>query len=146
VLEFKSTLQWDKAQNRANRALRQQVLKTVAAFMNTDGGTLVIGVEDDGNIYGLEQDLKLVGASRDRFEQTLVALVTDHLGAALAHYYRIRFEAVNGRDVCIIDVDPVRDPVFVRGERGQEFYTRVGNTTRALDPEETLRYREARVA
>jgi predicted HTH transcriptional regulator len=122
------------------------VLKTVAAFMNSDGGTLVIGVEDDGNIYGLEQDLRLLGDSRDRLEQTLVSLISDQLGAALAHYYRIRFEPVAGRLVCVIDVDPVRDRVFVPGERGQEFYVRVGNTTRALDPEETLRYHEARAA
>ena len=62
----------------------------------------------------------------------------DHLSAALSHYYRVRFESVEALDVCIIDVDPVRDPVFMRGERGQKFYIRVGNTTRALDPEETL--------
>jgi len=146
VLEFKSTLQWDKAQNQPNKALRKQVLKTLAAFMNTDGGTLVIGVEDDGNIYGLEQGLKLMGGSRDRFEQTLVTLISDQLGAALAHYYRIRFEEVAGHLVCIVDVDPVRDSVFMPGERGREYYVRVGNTTRALDPEETLRYHEARAA
>jgi predicted HTH transcriptional regulator len=98
------------------------------------------------SIYGLEQDLNLVGGSCDRFEQTLVASIVDYVGAALSHYYRIRFEVVEARDVCIIDVDPVRDPVFMRGERGQEFYIRVGNTTRALDPEETLRYLEARGA
>jgi hypothetical protein len=55
VLEFKSTLQWDVVQKQPNKALRKFCLKTIAGFMNTDGGTLLIGVEDDGNIFGLEK-------------------------------------------------------------------------------------------
>src|SRR5262249_42766050 len=72
VLEFKSTLQWDVVKKEVNKALRKSSLKTIAAFMNTEGGTLLIGVEDDGNILGLERDLSLLGSSRDKFEQTLV--------------------------------------------------------------------------
>ena len=82
VLEFKSTLQWDVLQKQPNKALRKSSLKTIAGFMNTEGGTLLIGVEDDGNILGLDNDLGLVGGSRDKFEQTLVNLITDEIGPA----------------------------------------------------------------
>jgi hypothetical protein len=57
VLEFKSTLQWDVRQAQANHNLRISVLRTVAAFMNSQGGTLVIGVDDDGTVLGLDRDL-----------------------------------------------------------------------------------------
>jgi hypothetical protein len=79
VLEFKSTFQWDVVQKQPNKALRKSSLKTLAGFMNTDGGTLLIGVEDDGSIFGLEKDLSLVGSSQDKFEQTVVNTISDEI-------------------------------------------------------------------
>ena len=140
VLEFKSTLQWDVALKQANKSLRKSCLKTIAAFMNSDGGTLLIGVEDNGNILGLDKDLSLLGGSRDKFEQTLVNMISDEIGPALSHYYRLRFESADSKLVCVIEADEVRDGVFVKGDKGQEFFVRVGNTTRSLDPADTLDY------
>jgi hypothetical protein len=140
VLEFKSTLQWDVVQKQPNKALRKSCLKTIAAFMNTNGGTLLIGVEDDGNILGLDNDLAMLGGSRDKFEQLLVSLVSDELGPALGHYCHIRFEHTDGRLVCIVETDPVGEGVFAKGDKGREFFVRVGNTTRSLDPADTLTY------
>ena len=74
TLEFKSTLQWDVVHDNQNKALRLSVLKTIAAFLNSQGGTLVIGVEDDGSIIGLAPDFKLLSGS-DRFK-----LITEHIG------------------------------------------------------------------
>lgn len=140
VLEFKSTLQWDVLQKQPNKALRKSCLKTIAGFMNTDGGTLLIGIEDDGSTFGLEKDLSLLGGSRDKFEQTLVNSISDELGVAYIHYYKTRFESVDGKLVCVVDVDAVNDGVFMKGDKGKEFYVRVGNTTKSLDPAETHTY------
>ena len=144
MLEFKSTLQWDVVQKQQNKALRKSCLKTIAAFMNSDGGTLIIGVEDDGTIFGLEHDLNLIGGSRDKFEQTPVNIISDEIGPALGHYYRIRFDQVDEKLVCVVEVDPVGDGVFVKGEKGKEFFVRVGNTTKSLDPADTHAYLAAR--
>ena len=70
TLEFKSTLQWDVVQGGMNKVLRLSCLKTIAAFCNSEGGTLVVGVEDDGTIIGLQKDLSLLQGSLDQFEQT----------------------------------------------------------------------------
>ena len=140
VLEFKATFQWDVVQDKQNDQLRYSVLKTIAAFMNSEGGTLIIGVEDNGNIYGLRKDLELVGASLDRFAQTLANLVIDRIGAASVPYLRVRFEDVNNETVCVITVEPVRDGVFLKTAKGKEFFIRVGNTTRSLDAEQTHEY------
>jgi hypothetical protein len=142
TLEFKSTLQWDMVQNQQAKHLRQSVIKTVAAFLNSEGGTLLIGVDDDKVVIGLDQDLKLLGGSLDRFGQLLNSLVADNIGSRYARLIRLRAEGVNGKQVCVVDVNKAPEPAFVDGSRGKEFYVRFGNTTRALDPEETVRYTE----
>ncbi len=140
TLEFKSTLQWDVLQHRQNKDLRLSVLKTIAAFLNTEGGTLVIGVEDDGSICGLRDDLKLVHGSRDVFQQTLANLTVQTIGPEFSAFIKLRFEDVDGEAVCVVDVDKAHGPAFVQGQQSKEFYVRLGNTTRALDPQETLHY------
>ena len=53
-LEFKSTLRWDLKEGTVSKKLEEVVLKTVAAFANSQGGTLLIGVDDERQIVGLE--------------------------------------------------------------------------------------------
>lgn len=141
TLEFKSTLQWDMVRGQTNKYLRFSSLKTIAAFLNSEGGTLVIGVEDDGTVCGLDRDLKQVkNHSLDGFEQLLVSLVHAHIGPEVARLIDIRYEAINGHHICAVDVDKSTEPVFLSSPRGTEFYIRIGNTSRPLDAEETHRY------
>jgi predicted HTH transcriptional regulator len=118
-LEFKSTLQWDVKQNTKNDALRKMVLKTIAAFLNTEGGTLLIGVEDDGSVYGLEADLALVNKSRDKFAQLIGTLLIEQLGAAYAAppLVNARFDEVDGKTVYVVEIQPSPEPVFLKGEK-----------------------------
>ena len=141
TLEFKSTLQWDMVRGQVNKDLRHSSLKTIAAFLNSEGGTLIIGVEDDGAVCGLERDLKQVkNQSLDGFEQLLVSLVHEHIGPEVARLIDIRYEPINGHHICAVDVDKSAEPVFLNSPRGTEFYVRFGNTSRSLDAEETHRY------
>ncbi len=141
TLEFKSTLQWDVVQNKKNTELRNSCLKTVAAFLNSEGGALIIGVEDDGTVFGLQRDLSLVkGNNLDGFEQTLMNLIGEYLGTEIARFIRVHFEQLDGKDVCAINVNKAAKPVFMKGTRGKEFYMRLGNTTHALDVEKAYEY------
>ena len=144
TLEFKSSLQWDMVHNKQNVGLRGSVLKTVAAFLNTEGGTLVIGVEDQGSVCGVQPDLHVLGDSQDRFVQLLSTLIFEHIGAAVTPNVRQRFETVDDRIVCVVDVERSAEPVFTKTEKGREFFVRVGNTTRPLDTEDAMRYIESR--
>ena len=54
-VEFKSSLRWDLKKGERNRALEGVILKTLAGFMNSEGGTLLIGVADDGGVVGIER-------------------------------------------------------------------------------------------
>ncbi len=138
--EFKSSLQWDVRAGKQNKALRHAVFKTIAAFLNTDGGTLFIGVQDDGSIFGLEKDLELVGGSRDKFEQTFANLLGRYLGPQYEDFLDYGFAQLKGKPIYVVRVKPSSKPVYLQGEKGREFFIRVGTTTRALDPKETHEY------
>ena len=145
-LEFKSSLQWSVKGDKKDPRLHKEVLKTIVAFLNTEGGTLLIGVEDDGNIFGIEKDctslnVKKEESYRDQFEQQLINLIEARIGTRfLDENIKIRFENIEGKDVCAVHVlQSYRGPAFlkpVKGERDDtnnnhvELYKRIGNTSR----------------
>jgi hypothetical protein len=140
TLEFKSTLQWDVIQNSKNKGLHHSVLKSISAFLNTAGGTLIIGVEDDGTICGLENDFKLVQNSQDKFQQLIVSIIYEYIGPQYSQFIKLKFEPINGEQICVIDVHKSSEPVYMKSSKGKEFFVRVGNTTRSLDSEQTVNY------
>lgn len=140
TLEFKSTLQWDIIQGKANPDLRKQVLKTVVAFLNSEGGTLVIGVEDDGTPFGLEKDLQVTNNSKDKFSILLSTVLSEKIGAAFTPYIKMRFDALDGKEVCVLDVSHSATPAYHATDKGAEFYIRFGPTSRLLDAAETVSY------
>ena len=139
-LEFKSSLQWDVRQNQINKNLRHSVLKTIAAFLNSEGGLLIIGVEDNGNVLGLESDYSTTQNSRDKFMNLLNTLIGNYIGLSTSAYIKIRIESVNEKDVCVVEVEKSHGPIFMKYDEKNEFYIRQGTTTRSLDPQETLEY------
>lgn len=145
-LEFKSTLQWDVKQNSRNDSLKKMVLKTIAAFLNTEGGTLIIGVEDDGSVYGLDADLALVNKSRDKFAQLVGTLLIEQLGAAYAAppLVNAHFDEVDGKTIYVVEVLPSSEPVFLKDDKGKQLYIRVQTTTRDLDAKDTMEYIKSR--
>ncbi len=129
------------------------MLKTVAAFLNSaHGGTLLIGVADDGTVHGLHSDyvtLHNAGQDdRDRFQQHLARIVANAVGTAAATKVRARIHHVDGRDVCRVQVDPSGSPVDAtvtvvkkgQHEKQTNFYVRIGNGTEALDEDERETY------
>lgn len=142
-LEFKSSLQWDVRQNQLNKNLRHSVLKTIAAFLNSEGGILIVGVEDNGHVFGLETDYATTSHSKDKFLNLLNTLIGDYIGLDMSPYIAIRIENVADHDVCIIEVEKSHKPVFMTSDGKKELYIRQGTTSRWLDPEETYKYIEA---
>lgn len=144
TLEFKSTWQWDIVKGDKNKELRREGLKTIVAFLNSNGGTLLIGVEDNGNLFGLERDLEnLNRKDEDGFLQELSSAIHEFIGSGYSPYIKIRFEQLNSHKVCVVDVERSSEPAYFRGPNGQEFYARLASTSRKLDAEETVRYIQA---
>ena len=143
TLEFKSTFQWDARQGRENKELRREVVRTLAAFNNTKGGYLVIGVSNDKSIYGLEKDYSLIGHpnKRDFFLQTLCNVIEDSINREFVALIGITFYEKEGKDICRIKVNSGNRPVFVKESNNEEvFYIRTQNSMKKLSPSQTLSY------
>lgn len=139
-LEFKSSLRWDMAESRINRALEGVILKTVAGFLNSSiGGTLLIGVADNGEVIGLEKDYQtLKRPDQDGFEQAVMTAISANLGADLCAFVHVLFHVIDGKLVCRLIVSPANRPVFVEQGNTQKFYVRTGGATRDLNIKEAL--------
>jgi hypothetical protein len=140
TLEFKSTIQWDIRQEQHNTNLRHEILKTIVAFLNSGGGTLVIGVEDNGNVYGLEKDLKVVGGTEDGIQKLLSSMVLDRIGPEFSPFIKLRFEQINGASVCVVDVDRSNEPAYVKAAQGPEFFIRFAATSKKLEVDQAVEY------
>lgn len=139
-LEFKSSLRWDMVESRINRALEGVVLKTLAGFMNSPiGGTLLIGVADNGEVIGLEKDYQtLKRPDQDGFEQAVMTSISSNLGADLCAFVHVLFHVIDGKHVCRLIVAPANRPVFVEQGNTPKFYVRTGGATRDLNIREAL--------
>lgn len=141
TMEFKSTLQWDVKRKQKSEVLRFAVLKSISAFLNSEGGILFIGVEDNGDIYGVEKDIDLVkGKSIDGFEKTLMDLISEYIGAEFSRQIKVDFDLLDKKNICQVTVDKASKPNYMKGPQRKEFYIRTGNTTRSLDIEKATTY------
>ena len=150
TVEFKSTYHWDIIQGQQKDERRFDVLRSIAGFLNTDGGNLYIGVSEDPSgrpvIRGLEEDLRLTHGSKDKLQRSLRDLITARIGSEFAPFITDRIEAVQDNLCWIVTVDPSPQPVFVRwkaaGESKEQkrFFVREGPKTSDLDNERTWRY------
>jgi len=121
------------------------VMKTLAGYMNGSGGTLLIGVADDGAIVGLDHDYKtLKKQDRDGFEQALMTAVATKLGADACHQVQIVFHSVANKEVCRVMVAPTPRPVYLKEGDAPKLYVRTGVLTRELNVQEAVDYTSAR--
>jgi hypothetical protein len=145
-LEFKSSFRWDVEQSRVNRTLEAVVLKTLAGFLNSrQGGTLLIGVADDGTILGLEKDYQsLKKPNQDGFEQAIMTAISTHLGADLCSFVHVLFHVIDRQDICRLIVSPAHRPVFLTQSGTPKLFARTGGATRDLNIQEALEFAQVR--
>ncbi len=149
-LEFKSSLRWDYKQGCVNKALESVLVKTVSAFANSDGGTLMIGVDDDGNPLGLENDYASLGADKDKFELHLRNLLNQQIGTSfVASSIKTIFPIIDDVEICQVEVSRTREPIILsvtdkNGVKSEKVYVRSGNSSQELSMSEFDQYRKDR--
>ncbi len=140
-IEFKSSLMWDYQSKKANKELIKPVIKTICGFMNSHAGVLLIGVNDNGEILGLEKDYSLLNKKNsDGFELQLTTYFNNLTGGASRNYFRVLFHIIDGKEVCRVNVSPAPEPVFMGNHNDRKLYIREGGSTRHYDQETTLKY------
>ena len=148
TVEFKSSARWNKRREPPgpDKVIEHAIYKTICGFLNSDGGALVIGVNDDGEALGLDDDISSLKSkpNHDGYELFLRDLLDSNLSTTTAATVRMSFEDVDGRDVCVLRVRPSRKPVYSKAKDGSaqsDFWVRVGNATKQLHGENADTYK-----
>jgi hypothetical protein len=137
--EFKSSFQWDLNRNQQNLDERLKTLKTIVAFLNSEGGVLFIGVNNNRTIRGLQNDLALFNGSTDKFQLQIADLISAKIGSKFSPLIKVRCETAENKIVCVIEVEKAIEPAFLKdGE--SHFYIRENNRTKELDSQETVAF------
>ena len=141
TVEFKETARWNEFIKDKDPVLEHAVVKSVAGFMNSRGGTLLIGVSDKGEPVGIERDLRVVPRKDvDGFANWLTTLLESTIGGAATANAEIQFPQVGGPTLCRVDVRPSSAPVYVSFNDEEWFYVRLNNSTRRLSTREAIQY------
>jgi type I site-specific restriction-modification system R (restriction) subunit len=147
TLEFKSTLRWNLREDRKDdQTVTYAVLKTIAAFLNTEGGDLLIGVGDDKTVVGIEPDRF---ENEDKLMLHLSQVVRNGLGDRASTCIDPNTQIVQGKTVCVISCQRSPEPVFLKW-KGMEtspegdFYVRSGPGSVRLAPDSAEQYIQTR--
>ena len=134
-VEFKKSARAALENDIPEKVINEGVVKTVAAFLNTSGGTLGIGISDDGDIVGLKPDLDFKHQDLDGYQNWLTSLMVNNIGGGVVGaHVSLRIESAGSEVVCLVDVSPSPSPVYARTTKGDNcFYVRINTTTRILE-------------
>jgi len=136
-VEFKATLRMNRHTGEKDPRMEQAALKTIAGFLNTKGGTLFIGVEDNGNAIGTSED---GFANEDKMHLHLVNLLKSRLDPTYMMYIHPRFEEYGDERVMVVECWPAKSPVFLKDGKEEKFFIRTGAATSELSPSQTTDY------
>ena len=140
-VEFKSTLRYDLRQKAVNKKLEFVIAKTISAFLNSKGGNLFIGIDDDQNALGLNNDMStLKKQDIDGFELQLIEVIKKYIGTEFSSHFKISFPEYDKNDICRISISKSSKPVFVSFEGKEDFYIRSGCSSQPLSREEQSVY------
>ena len=137
TIEFKSTMRTNLHTQKPGKEIEIAWLKAVAAFMNTDGGTLLLGVTDDGQVAGLEQD---GFANEDKCRLHFKNLINQHIGAELSKYLRFAIVPVDDKQVGVVSCGRSSEPVYLKTGKNESFYIRSGPSSDELPVSKVVAY------
>ncbi len=136
-VEFKSTVRTNLKSGKKGKEIELSWLKAVVAFLNSDGGSLLLGVEDNGRIMGLEVD---TFENNDRCLLHIKNLINQHIGAEFSGFINITLLTSEDKEVVMVKVRRAGQPVFLRIGKNEEFYIRSGPSSVKLSPSQMISY------
>jgi uncharacterized protein with ParB-like and HNH nuclease domain/5-methylcytosine-specific restriction endonuclease McrA len=145
-LEFKSSFMWNYRENRKDKKMEIMIMKAIASLSNGEGGTLIIGVDDEGNILGLGNDYRELKGDKDEFELHLRNLLNNHFGKVFSTTnLKVEFHKVDDKEVCEVQVGAGNQPLYLKivdknDQKQEKFYLRSGNTSQELGLSEISEY------
>jgi hypothetical protein len=139
-LEFKSTLRINMHTNEIDRKIEFSSLKTLVAFMNSNGGILLIGVENSGNIIGINEDKF---ENTDKFILHLTNILKSKIGKKYFSLINFKVIKIGEKEIVKIECEKSKSPVFIKSlNEEEEFYIRVGPSSIQIKGSELVDYIE----
>jgi hypothetical protein len=141
--EFKSSLRLDVKKGTVEKYIEHTAFKNIAAFLNSEGGTLIIGVDDTKTVLGLETtDYPTFSKpdKQDEWSKHLDNLIQNYIGNKFHHHIQTKFIPVDGKTVVAIEVQRSAEAVWLNNNGGQEFYIRRTASAIQLNPKEATEY------
>ena len=140
--EFKSSMRYCFKEKKSMAYIEHSILKTINGFQNSEGGTLIIGVEDEGNIIGLSFDFNTFNnkKNKDGFLLHFDNLIINSLGKEQHADIDIKFEEIENKEFAIVEVSASNRPVFLNIKGKKEFFVRHAASSRAYDISEAYEY------
>lgn len=141
-VEFKSRFRWDMTAKKAEPQIEYKCLKSIAGFLNTDGGVLFIGVKDDGTILGIDDDFNSFakGNKQDELKKHFDNLISSHFGKHSNASILFDYFEVEGKTIAYVRVGKATAEVFMKRNGTEEFYVRRSASTEQLHGSEVLKY------
>lgn len=143
-LELKSSFSWDIEKEESSDFIKNIIVKAVASLLNTEGGTLLIGVDDDGNIVGIENDLLIFNTpSNDKYSRNIIEYLEKCLGVQAISNIFLDFEIMEGKTIVRLDINKSDIPIFANFSKAKDdpkFYIRAGASTRELKGRDLIDY------
>jgi len=125
-MEFKSTLRKNLHTGIFDKKIEHSVLKTIVAYLNSKGGTILVGVSDLGRVLGLKED---DFSSHDKLQLYLTGALRTHLGNQFLHYINYELYPIEDKHILKIDCSPSNKRVFLKWDKKEEFYVRHGSSS-----------------
>lgn len=149
-VEFKPTLLYDFKSQTSRYFVKHIIAKAICGFLNSDGGTLFIGVNDKGGLVGIENDYSLFeGQVQDKIRLAVDSLITSFFGVSNKPFINAEIEKIDGVDIIVVNVEESTKPIFLKKMNKvdekvtfeKEFYIRMTASTHQLkDIEDITNY------
>lgn len=136
-LEFKSSIRTNLHTNSIDKNIENSILKTIVAYLNTEGGTLIVGVSDKGEIVGLEKDAFV---SDDKLKLHFNNMVKNSIGTQFMHFVQYDVFELEDKKIFKVECTPSNKSVFLKDNGQEDFYMRNGPSTIKLNGNSLIDY------
>lgn len=140
-IEFKSTIRMNIKTGESGKEIEMAWLKTAAAFLNSNGGILLFGINDMGEIVGIEPDNF---ENEDKCQLHFKNLINQHIGAEFTSYLNFQVSKINDKMIAFLECSPSKKPTFLKNRGEEIFYIRSGPSSIKLPTSKMFEYIENR--
>ena len=152
-IEFKSTYRLDLQRFKKgdgkkiqSKEVEKEISVTISPMANSEGGILLIGVDDDGKILGLESDYNLLQNPNDDEFQRMIWQSIQNSIQNMTYISKLKLSLIqkNSKKICLVEIPRSTEPIFIHENHTQKSYVRIGSKSEKFTPIDFMKYSKTR--